>query len=288
MIRTVFDRSKKPGYRPQAEDTSIETDILEFSLLRSRTPIQRYKMAIALMKHSRKLSLQSLKQRFSHLTETAFAQKIARAWLQEHCPVDFVPGNNETMWIQDPLEIAFLLHNLFKSIQVDYFITGGAAAILYGEPRTTRDLDVVIAIPPDRLDRAIACLERSGFYVAGIEEVKTGRLNVLQVIHTDTIARADLMLSENTPFDLMQLERRQAISIEPGTILYYASPEDVILSKLQWRQQSQSEKQWRDILGILKVQLELLDRDYLQDWAIRLGVISELSQAFVEAGGELS
>lgn len=65
MIRTVFDRSKKPGYRSQAEDTSIEADILEFSLLRSRTPMQRYKMAIALMKRSRQLSLQSLKQRFS-------------------------------------------------------------------------------------------------------------------------------------------------------------------------------------------------------------------------------
>lgn len=48
MIRTVFDIPKKPGYRPHAEDTSIEADILEFSLLRSRTPIQRYKMAIAL------------------------------------------------------------------------------------------------------------------------------------------------------------------------------------------------------------------------------------------------
>jgi hypothetical protein len=287
MMRTVFDILKKPGYRPQAEDTSIEADVLEFSLLRSRTPIQRYKMAIALMKRARQLSLQSLKQRFPHLTETAFARKIARAWLQENCPVDFVPGNNQTMWIQDPLEIAFLLHDLFESIQVDYFITGGAAAILYGEPRTTRDLDVVIAIQPDRLDEAIACLERSGFYVAGIEDVKTGHLNVLQVIHTDTIARADLMLSENTPFDLMQLERRQAISIEEGSILYYASPKDVVLSKLQWRQQSQSEKQWRDILGILKVQLELLERDYLQDWATRLGVISELRIGSLEAGEQL-
>ena len=275
---------QKPGYRAQAEDTSLEADILEFSLLRSRPPLQRYGMAIALMKRTRQLSLQSLKQRFPHLRGKAFARKIARTWLQENCPLGFVPGNNETMWIQDPLKIAFLLHDLFESVQVDYFITGGAAAILYGEPRTTRDLDMVIAIQRDCLDEVIVLLERSGFYVAGIEDVKTGQLNVLQAIHTDTIARADLILAGATPFDVAQLERRQAVLMEEGRILYYATPEDVVLSKLQWRQQSQSKKQWRDVLGILKVQVELLDRDYLQDWATHLGLISQLHQAFVEAG----
>ena len=212
MIEKVFHLSKKSGYRPQAEDTSLEADVLEFSLLRSRTPIERYTMAIALIKQTRQLSLQSLKQRFPQLTGKAFARKISQAWLQEHCPVDFVPGSNEKMWIQDPLEIAFLLHDLFESIQVDYFITGGSAAILYGEPRTTRDLSVAISIQPDRLDETIALLENSGFYVAGIEDVKTGRINVLQVIHTDTIARADLILVGTTPFEIMQLERR------PGNI----------------------------------------------------------------------
>lgn len=286
MIKTVSYRSRQPGYRAQAEDTSLEADVLEFSLLRDRLPLERYAMAIALMKRARQLSLQSLKQRFPALKGMALARKIARAWLQENCPVEFVPGNDEMMWIQDPLEIAFLLHDLLESMQIEYFITGGAAAIMYGEPRTTRDLDVVMAVKPSQLDEAIALLERSGFYVAGIEDVKAGRIDALQVIHTETIARADLMLAGKSTFDVMQLQRRQAVLMEEGRMLYYATPEDVVLSKLQWRQQSQSEKQWRDVLGILKVQLELLDREYLQDWATRLGVISELRQALVEAGGD--
>ena len=93
-----------------------------------------------------------------------------------------------------------------------------------------------------------------------------------------------MILSGTTPFDRVQLERRQAVSMEEGRILYYSSPEDTILSKLQWRQHSQSEKQWRDVLGILKVQGELLDLDYLQEWATRLGLSADLRLVLVEAG----
>ncbi|MEM9540763.1 MAG: hypothetical protein AAGA60_14820 [Cyanobacteria bacterium P01_E01_bin.42] len=287
-MNSGFDRMvtdlKQSGYRPQAEDTIAEADRLEFLLLRSRSPLQRYGMAQALMKRTRQLSLQSIKRRFPDLTGIALAEKIARAWLQDDYPRAFVPGNNEKMWIQDPLEIAFLLHDLFESLQIEYFIAGGSAAILYGEPRTTRDLDMVVSMQRDRLDEAIASLEESGFYVAGVEDVKSGRLDILQVIHIATIARGDLILSGTTPFDRVQLERRQAVPMEEERILYYASPEDTILSKLQWRQQSQSEKQWRDVLGILKVQGELLDLDYLQEWATRLGLSADLRLVLVEAG----
>ncbi|MDJ1183042.1 hypothetical protein [Roseofilum casamattae] len=285
-VKTSTDRrvSKQPGYRPQAKDTIAEADWLEFSLLRSRSPLQRYGMARGLMQRTRQLSLQSMKRRFPHLTGTALAEKIARAWLQEDYPRGFVPGNNEKMWIQDPLEIAFLLHDLFASLHIEYFITGGSAAILYGEPRTTRDLDVVVSVQRDRLDEAIASLEESGFYAAGVDEVKNGQLNILQVIHIATIARGDLILLGKTPFDRMQLERRQAVLMEEGRMLYYASPEDTILSKLQWQQLSGSEKQWRDVLGILKVQGELLDRDYLQEWGNQLGLSDPLRLAIAEAG----
>ncbi|WP_204104441.1 MULTISPECIES: hypothetical protein [Spirulina sp. CCY15215] len=275
---------KQLGYRPQAEDTIAEADRLEFLLLRSRSPLQRYGMARGLMRRTRQLSLQSIKRRFPHLTGRTLGSKIARAWLQDDYPRAFVPGNNEKMWIQDPLEIAFLLHDLFQSLQIEYFITGGSAAILYGEPRTTRDLDVVVSLQRDRLDQAIASLEASGFYVVGVEDVKNGHLDILQVIHIATIARGDLILSGTTPFDQMQWSRRQAVPMEEGRILYYASPEDTILSKLQWQQQSQSEKQWRDVLGILKVQRELLDLDYLQEWAIQLGLSEDLRLVLAEAG----
>lgn len=91
------------------------------------------------------------------------------------------------------------------------------------------------------------------------------------------------MVSGTDEFDRLKFERRRVIEFE-GTALYFASPEDVILNKLRWRQRSGSEKQWRDVLGILKVQTENLDLDYLTQWAEQLGIEAALNQALTEAG----
>jgi len=98
----------------------------------------------------------------------------------------------------------------------------------------------------------------------------------------ESISRADLIIAGNQPFDLIQFQRKQAIEVMEGRILYYASPEDVILNKLVWRTQSVSEKQWRDVLGILKVQMELLDLDYLRQWAGYLEVLDDLDLAIAQ------
>jgi len=130
-----------------------------------------------------------------------------------------------------------------------------------------------------RVDDLVMELERSGFYIAGLDEVKSGQSKILQVIQMEAIARADLMIAGELPFDLIQFERKQAIEVWEGQVLYYASAEDVILNKLLWRVQSGSEKQWRDVLGILKVQGDLLDFGYLQEWAMSLNVLDDLNIA---------
>lgn len=81
-----------------------------------------------------------------------------------------------------------------------------------------------------------------------------------------------------------KFRRRRRLSIPNRGDFYFASPEDLILSKLQWQQSSQSEKQWRDILGILKTQTDQLDIAYLQHWSAQLGVAADLEQAFQESG----
>ncbi|MBD2577281.1 hypothetical protein [Oscillatoria sp. FACHB-1406] len=92
------------------------------------------------------------------------------------------------------------------------------------------------------------------------------------------------MLAASSEFEQLKFSRRQTIGIPGRGFLYFASPEDVILNKLLWGQASQSEKQWRDVLGILKIQTTHLDVDYLCDWGERLGVSSNLLQAFEQAG----
>lgn len=276
----ILDQLTNPiAYCPQAEDTSLAMDIFEFQQLRQRSNIERLQMAAVLTKRTRQISLRGLKLRFGSLSQHDFAQKVAQAWLQEDCPSDFMPSGSESMWIQDPLEIAVQLHNLLMPLQIDYYITGGASAVMYGEPRTTRDIDLVLAISLSQLDSLVMELEKAGFYIAGLDEVRAGESKILQVIQMELIARADLMIAGESAFDLIQFERKQAIEVWDGQVLFYASAEDVVLNKLKWRLQSGSEKQWRDVLGILKVQGDLLDVGYLREWASFLGVLEDLNLA---------
>jgi len=128
-------------------------------------------------------------------------------------------------------------------------------------------------------------LENQGFYVPGVEDIRSQRLKTLGITHQQTIARADLMLAGTSAFDQGQFNRRQAIEIPGRGILYLASPEDLILNKLRWgQQQSQSEKQWRDVLGILKVQGQTLDFNYLTQQAEALELTNMFVRVMSEAG----
>jgi hypothetical protein len=274
------------GYRSQAEDTTIETDLLQFYLLRQYSPQQRLIMAASLMRSARQFSINCFRRRFSHLTPQQFARKIAEAWLQEYCPPQYVPTGSEMTWIQDSIQLASQLHLIFIQQDIPYFVTGGVAAIAYGESRTTQDLDVVLAISLQDIPRLATALETAGFYVLGVEDAVSQRMRTLQITQIETISRADLVIAEMDEFDRSKFERRQPYPLPDGTEIYLASPEDLILNKLRWGQRSQSQKQWRDVVGILKTQQEALDFEYLDQWATRLELLDLTHQAIQEAGVE--
>ncbi len=176
-------------------------------------------------------------------------------------------------WIQDSIQLAAQLHPLFESMNIPYYVTGGVAAIAYGESRTTQDLDVVIAVQSEDIQRLATELESLGFYVPNLEDAIAGRM--LQVTEMATISRADLVIAdldtiEGKEYEQIKFDRRQSYFLQDDLQIYLASPEDVVISKLLWGQHSQSQKQWRDVLGVLKTQQELLDFEYVYDWAMRL------------------
>jgi hypothetical protein len=107
-------------------------------------------------------------------------------------------------------------------------------------------------------------------------------MRTLQITDMESISRADFVVAGTDEFERLNFERRRVIEFE-GIALYFASPEDVILNKLRWRQRS-GEKQWRDVLGVLKVQADNLDFDYLTQWAEQLGIADALNQALTDAG----
>jgi hypothetical protein len=267
------------AYRPQSIDTSVEADRFAFRLLRERSNSDRLATSAALSRGARELSLMGLQRTFSELSPAEFAQKVAYIWLGHQWPTGFVPKGEPMTWIQDSLQLARALHPIFTQANIPYYIIGGVAATAYGDPRTTRDLDVVLNISRPDIPDLVTALEAIGFYVPGIEDIRSGRMNTLQIIHQESVLQADLVIAETNAWEAVKFERRL---LEGG--LYFISPEDIVLSKLQWRTTSQSEKQWRDVLGILKVQGEYLNFEYLREWANSLSMSEDLDRTCREAG----
>jgi hypothetical protein len=187
-------------------------------------------------------------------------------------------------WIQDSIQLAAQLHELFIANEISYYVTDGVAAVAYGETRTTQDLDVVLAVEPADLPRIATIFATAGFYVSGLDDVIAKRMSSFQVTQIEIISRADLMIPPATEFSRIQLIRRQTIPIALSKDVYFASPEDVIINKLLLGKKSQSEKQWRDVLSIMKTQRKILNYNYLREWTDKLEIAPDYLQATIEAG----
>ncbi len=189
----------------------------------------------------------------------------------------------------DPLAVAELLASILDRLQIAYAVGGAVASTLLGEPRATHDLDVVAAVGPATIEPLLAALEDSGFYVprsAARHAVAAKRS--FSVVHQDTSLKVDIFVAGRTPLDEEELERRQPVTVSADATrtLYVAAPEDLVLQKLLWYRDggNVSDRQWRDVLGVLKVQQHRLDRGLLRRWAARLGIDDLLERAFMEAG----
>lgn len=158
-----------------------------------------------------------------------------------------------------------------------YMITGGAAAIVYGDPRLTNDLDVVLAMTPDDAPRVIAAFQADDTYVPPVEVLETeaarrthGHFNV---IHGLTSLRADVYIAGDDPLHAWGLERRRTLQVGPLQISL-APPEYVIVRKLEYAAQGGGDRHLRDIRRMLDRGLVPVDEEVIGQFAMERGVIA--------------
>jgi len=183
----------------------------------------------------------------------------------------------------DPLEVALAVAGIFEQLQIRYTTGGSIASSLTGEPRSTVDIDMVVQLRDEQVDELVSRLERQ-FYVDADSLRRAVRdKGITNLIHHDTSVKVDLFVAGGTPIDEQQLERRRAVSIGANKSLYVHPPEDILLQKLRWYRKGgeASDRQWRDILGIVRVQAGRLDRTYLEANAPLLGVRDLLERALL-------
>jgi len=186
------------------------------------------------------------------------------------------------------IAVTLLVIDALDALGVPYLIGGSLASAVHGVLRATLDTDLVADL---RLEHAEPLARALGgtFYVDA-ESIREAVLHQrsFNVIHLETMFKVDVFVVKKRPFHHSQMERRmaQVIATDPDRTAYVATAEDTILAKLEWYRMGGdvSEQQWRDVLGVMKVQADRLDLAYLRQWAAQLNISDLLERAIKEAG----
>jgi hypothetical protein len=186
----------------------------------------------------------------------------------------------------EPIEVTIKVTALFEKLGVPYLIGGSLASTLYGMVRTTQDSDIVAEMRLEHLPAFLAALQDE-FYMDDEMMAEAIRCQAsFNIIHRESMFKVDVFIPRPRPFLQSQLARaqRQTFALETEVSARFASPEDTILSKLEWYRLGAdvSERQWRDILGVLKTRAGELDVAYLRQWASELRVDDLLERALHE------
>lgn len=192
------------------------------------------------------------------------------------------------MKIPDIIEVTLKVVRIFEKLDIAYHIGGSLASSAFGIARSTLDVDIVADIKLEKAHDLSESLSQE-FYVDS-EMI----LNAIQkessfnLIHLETLFKVAVFPLTNHPFDRQAFSRRlqKTISEDASRQLFFATPEDIVLHKLTWYNAGEeaSDRQWNDVLGVLKVQGDQLDMDYLKHWAKELSVFELLEKAIDEAG----
>lgn len=193
----------------------------------------------------------------------------------------------------DAIRVSLIVTRTLEELGIPYLIGGSVASIIHGEPRLTNDIDLVADIREEQVSQLVAALE-AGFYIddrairRAIRERKS-----FNILYLETMYKVDIFIPRGDEWSHEQMRLREGKKLIEGddsTVRFVSNPETTVLQKLWWyrRGNEVSDRQWRDVLGVLKVKAELLDYDYLKHWAAILAVSDLLEKAVDDAGIDFS
>ncbi len=186
----------------------------------------------------------------------------------------------------DPVDLAVRIADVFERLHIPYVLGGSLASSLLGEPRSTNDVDLAVALLVQPINELVQTLAGE-FYIeeSSVREAVRHRTS-FNVIHLGSMLKADIFVLGDKLLDRRQIERRRRVVVveEPLATLWVTSAEDQVLRKLCWFRDGGevSDRQWRDIVGLLAVQVDQLDRHDLDEVSKTLGVNDLLARAWDE------
>ena len=185
--------------------------------------------------------------------------------------------------LSEPILVTLKVIAVFERLEIPYLIGGSLASAIHGVVRATMDADLVADIKSAQVLPLVSALESEFYIDEGMILDAIQHAGSFNLIHLETMFKVDVFIQKQRSFDQNQMQRRisQLVGDLPEDRAYFSTAEDVILAKLEWFRAGgeTSERQWRDVLGVMDVQGDRLDFEYLQKWAAKLGVEDLLQKA---------
>jgi hypothetical protein len=176
-----------------------------------------------------------------------------------------------------------------EALNITHYVGGSVASSALGMPRTTTDADLVAELEFWHVDRFVAALADDYYVSVSMIQTAIERQSCFNLIHHATSYKVDVFVAKSRPYDqscLARIQRGPVGESEEDSEVWLPSPEDVVLNKLEWYSKADrvSERQWLDVQGVLQVQRDRLDVDYMRHWARELDIVDLLAEALAEAG----
>lgn len=178
----------------------------------------------------------------------------------------------------EPTELLRIVGERLDRLGCDRFTTGSLASMVFGEPRFTNDIDIVVRMDERQARLLSATFLGDEWYVSVEAAVEAARSRgMFNIIHVPSGLKADIIVAAESVFDASRFARVRQIELPDGRVEPFASPEDVILKKLEFFREGGSQKHLRDVASMIAVQgAQSLDWQYLNQWAGRLGITHQL------------
>jgi len=183
---------------------------------------------------------------------------------------------------ENALDIALKVARALTAAGAEYFLDGSLASSLQGEPRATNDIDFVIALPLGKIGELKAALGDDFEVDTDTLREAVLRARCANAFYLPVVTKIDFFGRGYEPFDESEFSRRRVMTVTTsGESLVVKSPEDTVLRKLLWFREGGevSEKQWRDVVSVLKISGDRMDETYLTTWASRLELTQLVERA---------
>ena len=184
-------------------------------------------------------------------------------------------------------EVVHLVFSTLESLGIPSMLVGSFASSSYGPARYTQDADLIVRLNRNHIDSFVQAFSGKFFVDRGLIEQALLRGSSFNIIHFQTTFKVDFFILQKDRYSEEAFSRRVQRQLDPDTGLTASvqTPEDVVLSKLEWYRRGGeiSDSQWRDVINILKAQADRLDTNYLRKWSEELGLSHLLQRAREEA-----